>query len=123
MIPKGSGASLLTGATASIKGFAQSAGFAMGKSALRGLAQSVAPELGPKGIHVAHFIIDGGVRSAHRLDPADNPDCTLDPDAIARPTSTCGASLGAPGPWRSSCALGSSASEHVPSPSMKNGRV
>jgi hypothetical protein len=40
--------------------------------------------LGPKGIHVAHFIIDGEVRSAHRLNPADNPDCTLDPDAIAQ---------------------------------------
>jgi NAD(P)-dependent dehydrogenase (short-subunit alcohol dehydrogenase family) len=84
MIPKGSGAILLTGATASIKGFAQSAGFAMGKFALRGLAQSAARELGLKGIHVAHFIIDGAVRSAHRLDPADSPDCTLDPDAIAQ---------------------------------------
>jgi NAD(P)-dependent dehydrogenase (short-subunit alcohol dehydrogenase family) len=68
--------------TASMKGFAQSAGFAMGKFALRGLAQSVARELGPKG--VAHFIIDGAVRSAHRLDPADSRDCTLDPDAIAQ---------------------------------------
>jgi NAD(P)-dependent dehydrogenase (short-subunit alcohol dehydrogenase family) len=84
MISKGSGAILLAGATASLKGFAQSAGFAMGKFTLRGLAQSAARELGLKGIHVAHFIIDGAVRSAHRLDPADSPDCTLDPDAIAQ---------------------------------------
>jgi hypothetical protein len=55
----------------------------MGKFALRGLAQSTARELGPLGIHVAHFVIDGGVRSARRADPADRPDSTLDPDAIA----------------------------------------
>jgi len=84
MIPRGSGAILLTGASASIKGFPLSAAFAMGKFALRGLAQSTARELGPKGIHVAHFIIDGGVRSARRPDPADRPDSTLDPDAIAQ---------------------------------------
>jgi NAD(P)-dependent dehydrogenase (short-subunit alcohol dehydrogenase family) len=84
MVPRGRGAILLTGATASIKGFAQSAAFAMGKFALRGLAQSAARELGPKGIHVAHFIIDGGVRAAHRPDPAEQPDSTLDPDAIAQ---------------------------------------
>src|SRR5262249_19188841 len=84
MAPRGRGAILLTGATASIKGFAHSAAFAMGKFALRGLAQSAARELGPKGIHVAHFNIDGGVRSAGRPDPADKPDSTLDPDAIAQ---------------------------------------
>ena len=84
MLPRGRGAILLTGATASIKGFAQSAAFAMGKFALRGLAQSAARELGPKGIHVAHFVIDGGVRAAHRPDPAEQPDSTLDPDAIAQ---------------------------------------
>lgn len=84
MLPLGKGAILLTGATASLKGYAGSAAFAMGKFALRGLAQSAARELGPKGIHVAHFIIDGGVRSAARPDPADAPDSTLDPDAIAR---------------------------------------
>ena len=84
MLPQGRGAILLTGASASIKGFAHSASFAMGKFALRGLAQSAARELGPKGIHVAHFIIDGGVRAAHRPDPADTPDSTLDPDAIAQ---------------------------------------
>jgi NAD(P)-dependent dehydrogenase (short-subunit alcohol dehydrogenase family) len=84
MIPKGHGSILLTGASASVKGFPHSAAFAMGKFALRGLAQSVARELGPKGIHVAHFVIDGGVRSARRPDPPDRPDSTLDPDAIAQ---------------------------------------
>jgi hypothetical protein len=56
----------------------------MGKFALRGLAQSAARELGPKAIHVAHFIIDGAVRSSRRLDPTDRPDSTLNPDSIAR---------------------------------------
>lgn len=84
MVPSGRGAILLTGASASIKGFALSAPFAMGKFALRGLAQSAARELGPKGIHVAHFVIDGGVRSARRPDPPDRPDSTLDPDGIAQ---------------------------------------
>jgi NAD(P)-dependent dehydrogenase (short-subunit alcohol dehydrogenase family) len=84
MIPHGRGAILLTGASASVKGYPHSAAFAMGKFALRGLAQSAARELGPKGIHVAHFVIDGGVRSARRPDPADRPDSTLDPDAIAQ---------------------------------------
>jgi NAD(P)-dependent dehydrogenase (short-subunit alcohol dehydrogenase family) len=81
MTPRGHGAILLTGASASLKGFALSAAFAMGKFALRGLAQSAARELGPKGIHVAHFVIDGGVRSASRPDEGDR---TLDPDGIAQ---------------------------------------
>jgi NAD(P)-dependent dehydrogenase (short-subunit alcohol dehydrogenase family) len=84
MIPHRNGAILLTGASASVKGYPLSAAFAMGKFALRGLAQSTARELGPKGIHVAHFVIDGGVRSARRPDPADWPDSTLDPDGIAQ---------------------------------------
>ena len=84
MIPNGRGAILLTGASASIKGYPHSAAFAMGKFALRGLAQATARELGPMGIHVAHFVIDGGVRSARRPDPNDRPDSTLDPDAIAQ---------------------------------------
>jgi NAD(P)-dependent dehydrogenase (short-subunit alcohol dehydrogenase family) len=75
---------LFTGASASVKGYAQSAAFAMGKFALRGLSQSLARELGPQGIHVAHFIIDGGIRSARREDSADKPDSLLDPDAIAQ---------------------------------------
>jgi NAD(P)-dependent dehydrogenase (short-subunit alcohol dehydrogenase family) len=77
------GAILLTGASASVKGYAGSAPFAMGKFALRGLAQSMARELAPKGIHVAHFVIDGAVRGALRVEPADRPDSMLDPDAIA----------------------------------------
>jgi NAD(P)-dependent dehydrogenase (short-subunit alcohol dehydrogenase family) len=84
MLPRGRGAMLFTGASASIKGYAQSAPFAMGKFALRGLAQSMARELGPQGIHVAHFVIDGGIRSANRPVPADRPDSLLDPDAIAQ---------------------------------------
>lgn len=83
LVPLGKGAILLTGATASVKGFAQSAAFAIGKFGLRGLAQSAARELAPKGIHVAHFVIDGGVRSSTRADPLDRPDSTLDPDAVA----------------------------------------
>lgn len=84
MEPRAHGAILFTGATAGMKGFAKSAPFAMGKFALRGLAESAARELGPKGIHVAHFNIDGGVRSASRPDRPDHPDGTLDPDAIAQ---------------------------------------
>ena len=86
MTEAGGGAIFFTGATAGIKGFAQSAPFAMGKFALRGLAQSMARELGPKGIHVAHFVIDGGVHNVARgYGEAGNPDeAWLDPDAIAQ---------------------------------------
>jgi NAD(P)-dependent dehydrogenase (short-subunit alcohol dehydrogenase family) len=86
MVAQGGGAIFFTGASASVKGYAQSAPFAMGKFALRGLAQSMARELGPKNIHVAHFVIDGGVRSAERgrVEAAGaTPDSFLDPDAIA----------------------------------------
>ena len=83
MVPKRHGAILFTGASASVKGYPQSAPFAMGKFALRGLAQSMARELAPQGIHVGHFVIDGAIRSAARPDPSDKPDSTLDPDAIA----------------------------------------
>ncbi len=84
MLPTGSGAILFTGASASVKGYPESAPFAMGKFALRGLAQSIARELAPRGVHVAHFVIDGGIRSASRPVPANAPDSLLDPDAIAR---------------------------------------
>jgi NAD(P)-dependent dehydrogenase (short-subunit alcohol dehydrogenase family) len=84
MSARGRGAILFTGASASVKGFPQSAAFAMGKFALRGLAQSAARELGPKGVHVAHFIIDGGIRSGQRPEHADRPDSMLDADAIAQ---------------------------------------
>ncbi len=83
MLPLRRGAILFTGASASVKGYAQSAPFAMAKFALRGLAQSLARELSPQGIHVAHFVIDGGIRSARRAEPSDSPDSLLDPDAIA----------------------------------------
>ena len=66
MLPRGSGAIFFTGASASVKGYPQSAPFAMGKFALRGLAQSLARELSPKNIHVAHFVIDGGIRDDAR---------------------------------------------------------
>ena len=85
----GGGALFFTGATASVKGFPNFAPFAMGKFALRGLAQSLARELGPKNIHVAHFVIDGGIASPGRdlasADAATNADDgELEPDAIAQ---------------------------------------
>ena len=86
MVKQGEGAIFFTGASASVKGYALSAPFAMGKFALRGLAQSMARELQPKGIHVAHFVIDGGVRNAERGRVASGDvagDSFLDPVAIA----------------------------------------
>jgi NAD(P)-dependent dehydrogenase (short-subunit alcohol dehydrogenase family) len=83
MIARGSGVILFTGASAGIKGFAESAPFAMGKFALRGLSQSFARELGPKGIHVAHVVIDGAIRGPHNADQVHSSDSVLDPDAIA----------------------------------------
>jgi NAD(P)-dependent dehydrogenase (short-subunit alcohol dehydrogenase family) len=80
MLPAKRGTILFSGASAGVKGYPQSAPFAMGKFALRGLAQSMARELHPAGIHVAHVVIDGGIRSAAR--PASGDDM-LDPDAIA----------------------------------------
>ncbi len=87
MLRQGRGAVLFTGASASVKGYPQSAPFAMGKFALRGLAQSMARELAPQGIHVAHFVIDGGIRSARRPEPPDNPDSLLDPGRHRRELS------------------------------------
>jgi NAD(P)-dependent dehydrogenase (short-subunit alcohol dehydrogenase family) len=85
MMNAGRGTIVFTGATASVKGFAQSSGFAMGKFALRGLAQSMARELAPKGIHVAHVVIDGGIASSYANSAAERAsDRFLDPDAIAR---------------------------------------
>ena len=83
MLAAGSGTIVFTGASASVKGYPNSSVFAMGKFALRGLAQSMARELAPQGIHVAHVIIDGGIRAASRPEPADRPDSMLAPDAIA----------------------------------------
>ena len=84
MVAAGRGAILLTGASAGVKGFAQSAPFAMGKFALRGLAQSMARELHPQGVHVVHVVVDGGIRAAARTAPPGQPDSLLDPDAIAQ---------------------------------------
>jgi len=77
MLPKNRGAIFFTGATASVKGFAGSSGFAMGKFAVRGLAQSLARELSPAGIHVAHFVIDGAVKT-------DAANDAMTADAIAQ---------------------------------------
>jgi NAD(P)-dependent dehydrogenase (short-subunit alcohol dehydrogenase family) len=82
MLKQGNGCILFTGASASVKGYAQSAPFAMGKFALRGLAQSMARELAPQNVHVAHVIIDGAVRGSGY--PESAPDSQLDPDAIAQ---------------------------------------
>jgi short-subunit dehydrogenase len=84
MLPNRRGAIVFTGASAGVKGYPQSAPFAMGKFALRGLAQSMARELHAQGIHVAHVVIDGGIRSARRAEPSDKPDSLLDPEAIAQ---------------------------------------
>ena len=77
MLPKQEGALFFTGATASVKGFAGSSGFAIGKFAVRGVAQSLARELSPQGIHVAHFVIDGAIKT----DPAQD---ALNAHAIAQ---------------------------------------
>jgi NAD(P)-dependent dehydrogenase (short-subunit alcohol dehydrogenase family) len=91
MLPKGRGSIFFTGATAGVKGFARSSVFAMGKFAVRGLAQSLARELGPQGIHVVHFVIDGGVvQGSEALD-------VLSPRAIAR--SYMAALAQPPGAW------------------------
>jgi NAD(P)-dependent dehydrogenase (short-subunit alcohol dehydrogenase family) len=82
MLPRGRGAILFTGASASVKGYAESAPFAMGKFGLRGLAQSMARELSPKGIHVAHVVIDGAIADDTRTPPR-GPDSLLDPATIA----------------------------------------
>ncbi len=86
MAAAGRGVMIFTGASASVKGYALSAPFAMGKFALRGLAQSLARELQPKGVHVAHVNIDGGIENPARegrASPPDQPDSMLSPDAIA----------------------------------------
>lgn len=83
MLPKKRGCIVFTGASASVKGYALSAAFAMGKFALRGLAQSMARELHPQGIHVAHVVIDGGIKSERRQDPPGKTASLLDPNSIA----------------------------------------
>jgi NAD(P)-dependent dehydrogenase (short-subunit alcohol dehydrogenase family) len=85
MLARGTGAIFFTGASASVKGYAQSAPFAMGKFGLRGLAQSMARELQPQNIHIAHFVIDGGIgRAGDHRSGQRGADEMLDPDAIAQ---------------------------------------
>ena len=90
MLTRGRGTLLFTGATASVRGAAGFAAFAGGKAALRALAQSMARELGPKGIHVAHVIIDGLIDTAFAREHfaqrvADaGPDGILNPEHIAQ---------------------------------------
>jgi NAD(P)-dependent dehydrogenase (short-subunit alcohol dehydrogenase family) len=86
MLVRGSGSIQFTGASASIKGYPQSASFAMGKFGLRGLTQSMARELAPQNIHVAHFVIDGGIKKAGNDPRAEGKpvDALLEPDAIAQ---------------------------------------
>ncbi len=83
MIQAGHGTILFTGASASVKGFANSAPFAMGKFGLRGLAQSMARELHPQNIHVAHVVVDGGIANPARDRGDRGDDGFLDPAAIA----------------------------------------
>lgn len=89
MIPRGHGTIIFTGATASMRGGAGFAAFAGAKAALRMLAQSMARELGPQGIHVAHAVIDGGIDTEFvrglrpDFDALKARDGVLSPDAIA----------------------------------------
>lgn len=85
MVARGHGSILFTGASASVKGYAESAPFAMGKFGLRGLAQSMARELQPNNIHIGHFVIDGAIGRAGDPRGAGRAlDALLDPDAIAK---------------------------------------
>ena len=85
MLSRGSGSIFFTGASAGVKGFANSSVFAMGKFGLRGLAQSLARELHPQNIHIGHFVIDGGIHSKNNIvNKFIGKDNMLDPDAIAR---------------------------------------
>ena len=79
MLKRGNGSIFFTGATAGVKGFANSSVFAMGKFGLRGLAQSLARELHPKNIHIGHFVIDGGIGRE-----SDSNYKMMHPDAIAQ---------------------------------------
>ena len=85
MMKRGSGSIFFTGATAGVKGFPNSSVFAMGKFALRGLAQSLAKELHPKNIHIGHFVIDGGISKSKYFGNNNNENyALLDPDEIAK---------------------------------------
>jgi NAD(P)-dependent dehydrogenase (short-subunit alcohol dehydrogenase family) len=85
MLERGRGTLLFTGATASLRGAARFSAFAVGKFGLRALAQSLARELGPKGIHVAHVVIDGMIdtQRVRNMMPGREASTMLSPDAIA----------------------------------------
>ena len=83
MVARGNGAIFLTGASAGVKGYPNSSTFAMGKFGLRGLAQSLARELHPQNIHVAHFVIDGGIERANDPRADRGKDGLLQPASIA----------------------------------------
>ena len=89
MLPRGHGTIIFTGASASLRGRANFVGFASAKAALRAVAQSAAREFGPKGIHVAHVVVDGAIDGDRiatflpKLKEQRGPDGLLDPDAIA----------------------------------------
>ena len=110
MLRQGRGAILFTGASASVKGYKHSAPFAMGKFALRGLAQSIARELAPENIHVAHFVIDGGCAARYARSRRAVPTACSTRTRSRRPTGASSSSRAAPGPGRSSCAPGSKTS-------------
>ena len=83
MVARGNGAIFFTGASAGVKGFANSSSFAMGKFGLRGLAQALARELHPQNIHIGHFVIDGGILRAGDPRGDRGPEGMLNPDSIA----------------------------------------
>ncbi len=85
MLPRGAGTIIFTGATASMRGAAGFSAFAGAKFALRALAQSLARELGPKGIHVAHAVIDGAIDTAFIRDNFPDRYALKDHDGILNP--------------------------------------
>ena len=123
MVKQGEGAIFFTGASASVKGYALSAPFAMGKFALRGLAQSMARELQPKGIHVAHFVIDGGVATQSAAGPPiqHRPTACSTLTPSQKLTWPCSSSHAAPGATRSRCGRGWRSSRRASSASGDRG--
>ena len=117
MLRQGHGTILFTGASASVKGYPRSSSFAMGKFALRGLAQSLARELQPQNIHVGHIVIDGGIgRPATRAPKGAAPTRCSTRTRSQKPICSCTASTAAPGPGRSNCVPGSRISDLVAAP-------
>ena len=121
MRKQGDGSILFSGASAWVKGFANSSEFAMGKFGLRGLAQALAGELHPQNIYIWHFLINGGIRAEHRIERQDDGnDSRLDPDAIAECYLRFTAGTAVPEPERSSCVRGWSRSNTPINPTRLN---